>query len=294
VKTRMFIAVACGAATSLWAASVPDVAAVRVTPQSIMVEVDAADPRFVVEQFTLDGTGRLAVAASDGSGLMQVTMPAPSATAAFYRVIGGLQPVFLADPKLEAAIRGALGGGKIGPANWLYDEDINQLSSLALSGSGLLSLAGLDGQIRLHSVDVGGNALASLAGAEALSSVEVLRADGNALTSLEGLGAAPNLAELDASHNEVQDLGPLSPITTLRRVYLDHNRIQRLDALAGLTSLEVLDLSHNAVTDIGPLLDNAAAGGLGEGDVVYLVGNPITDDAGIVALRSRGVTVIFP
>jgi Leucine-rich repeat (LRR) protein len=270
------------------------VAAVRVTPQSIMVEVDAADPRFVVEQFTLDGTGRLAVAASDGSGLMQVTMPAPSATAAFYRVIGGLQPVFLADPKLEAAIRGALGGGKIGPANWLYDEDINQLSSLALSGSGLLSLAGLDGQIRLHSVDVGGNALASLAGAEALSSVEVLRADGNALTSLEGLGAAPNLAELDASHNEVQDLGPLSPITTLRRVYLDHNRIQRLDALAGLTSLEVLDLSHNAVTDIGPLLDNAAAGGLGEGDVVYLVGNPITDDAGIVALRSRGVTVIFP
>lgn len=284
----------CGSACSLIAASAPDVDALRVTPQAVTVVVDAADPRFVVEQFTLDGTSRLAVAASDGSGLMQVTVPAPSATAAFFRVIGGLQPVFLADPKLEAAIRGALGGGKIGPPNWLYDEDINQLSSLALSGSGLLSLAGLDGQIRLHSVDVGGNALASLEGTGAIASLEVLRADGNALTSLAGLGAAPQLVELDASHNEVQDLAPLSSIGTLRRVYLDHNRIDRLDALAGLTSLEVLDLSHNAVTDVGPLLDNAAAGGLGEGDVVYLVGNPIADESGIVALRSQGVTVIFP
>ena len=256
--------------------------------------VDAADPRFVIEQFTLDGGPGQAVAASDGTGSMRADVPVTTATSSFYRVIGGLQPVFLADPALEAAIRGALGEGKLGPANWLYDEDINLLPALAFSGSGLQSLAGLEGQLRLRSADFGGNALSSLAGAGALSSLEILRADGNAITSLTGLGSAPHLVELDASHNEVQDLDPLSTIATLRRIYLDHNRITRLDALAGLTDLEVLDLSHNQVTDLAPLLDNAAAGGLGEGDVVYLVGNPIADEAGIVALRSRGVTVIFP
>ncbi len=294
MKHLLSVIAVCCLVADLWAASAPEVSALRISPQGVSVTVDAADPRFVVEQFTLDGGSGQAVAASDGTGLMRAEVPVTTATSSFYRVISGLQPVFLADPALEAAIRGALGGGKLGPANWLYDEDINQLSSLAFSGAGLLSLAGLGGQIRLQAADLGGNALSSLEGADALGSLEVLRVDGNAITSLAGLGAAPQLVELDASHNLVQDLEPLSPMATLRRVYLDHNRISRLDALAGLTNLDVLDLSYNQVTDIAPLLDNAAAGGLGEGDVVYLVGNPIADESGIVALRSRGVTVIFP
>jgi len=279
---------------NLHAATAPEVTAVRVTPQGMTVFVDAEDTRFVVEQFSLEGTSGIAVAASDGSGSMQVSVPVADATIAYFRVIGGLQSVFLADPTLEAAIRSALGSGKLGPENWLYDEDINQLSAMDFSGHGLLSLAGLDGQLRLNAMDVGGNALLSLDGVDALTELETLRADGNAITSLVGLGAAQNLVEIDVSHNDVKDLDPLSPIATLRRVYLDHNRVVRLDALAGMSHLEVLDLSHNQVTDIGPLLDNAAAGGLGEGDVVYLTGNPIADETDIVTLRSHGVTVFFP
>jgi len=53
----------------------------------------------------------------------------------------------------------------------------------------------------------------------------------------------------------------------------------------------VVDLSGNQITDISPLVENT---GLGEGDHVYLAGNPLSADAvdaNVQQLMSRGVRV---
>ena len=60
-----------------------------------------------------------------------------------------------------------------------------------------------------------------------------------------------------------------------------------------LKNLEWLDLSYNPITDLSPLV---AHSGLGDGDLVYLEGIPLTDQSRtehIPALQARGVTVRY-
>ena len=99
---------------------------------------------------------------------------------------------------------------------------------------------------------------------------------------------------LDVSHNLLTDLTPLAGLTGLTALYADHNGIVSVAPLADLTGLTTLDLANNRITDLTPLLDNARAGGLGAGDVVYLSGNPIASESQVADLRGFGVTVYYP
>ena len=79
----------------------------------------------------------------------------------------------------------------------------------------------------------------------------------------------PNLEELDLSGNSISDLSPLSELTNLAQLWLYDNHIH----------------------DIQPLVDNE---GLGAGDWVWLMDNPLSNEAidtDIVTLEARGVNV---
>ena len=74
---------------------------------------------------------------------------------------------------------------------------------------------------------------------------------------------------------------------------LQGNRIEDLVPLAGATAMLTLNLDDNRVVDIADLVANA---GIGDGDSISLVGNPLGADAlltHIPELESRGVTVEY-
>ena len=63
--------------------------------------------------------------------------------------------------------------------------------------------------------------------------------------------------------------------------------------LSGLTRLESLFLRDNQISDAGPLVENQ---GLGEGDVVNLEANPLSEESlsiHIPQLQARGVSVVY-
>ena len=60
---------------------------------------------------------------------------------------------------------------------------------------------------------------------------------------------------------------------------LESNQVENLTGLEGLSHLRWLDLEHNGVTDLAALITNAVNGGLGDGDELWLRGNPLTGSA---------------
>ena len=80
-------------------------------------------------------------------------------------------------------------------------------------------------------------------------------------------------------------------MTKLTWLSLYGNQVSDVGPLQGLTSLHELFLHSNQIVDIAPLAANT---GLDDGDVLYLIGNPLSAesiDIHIPALESRGVTV---
>ena len=104
---------------------------------------------------------------------------------------------------------------------------------------------------------------------------------------------AKYLQELRLSHNQIADVTPLANLKSLQELELWDNQITDVTPLANLTSLKWLWLSSNQIEDLAPLVANT---GLGEGDRVYLSGNPLSTQAlteQIPALQAKGVEVSY-
>ena len=85
----------------------------------------------------------------------------------------------------------------------------------------------------------------------------------------------------------------MAALTSMQELILSNNKIVDLSSLSGLSNLSWLWLANNRIEDLSPLVDNT---GLGEGDEVFLEGNPLSDQAmeeQIPALESRGVQVSY-
>jgi len=109
-------------------------------------------------------------------------------------------------------------------------------------------------------------------------------------TVLEGLS---NLRELTLDHGGLGEIPPLAESAVLLELNLEGNQIDDLAPLAGREHLRVLDLDDNRVHDVAPLVENT---GLGEGDTISLVGNPLGADAlltQVPELESRGASVAY-
>lgn len=275
------------------AESEPVIAGFHVAGESIHLFVQPETNRYVIEQIDLGGVTRCAVGYAE-QAVGGIALTGPDDRLVFFRVLAGLTPVFMVDARMEAAVRDAVGLNKIQPANWLYDADLAGLDRLALSGQQIQSLEGLPEGMVQETLDLGGNRLPTLQGLPVSPSLRCLRVDGNTISSLAGLPTLAGLVELDASHNQIVDLQPLMIQTGLNILYLDANNITDLVPLARLLDLRILDLANNRITSLSPLLANAAAGGLGLGDVVNLVGNPLADENEVATLRGYGIDVIYP
>ena len=106
-------------------------------------------------------------------------------------------------------------------------------------------------------------------------------------------GHLGNLTRLDASNANISDLTGLEGATNLRILNLRGNSVSDISAVAGLTNLTWLSLGRNNISDISSLVANT---GLGEGDEVYVKGNPLSYQfihTHIPTLQSRGVRVEF-
>ena len=85
----------------------------------------------------------------------------------------------------------------------------------------------------------------------------------------------------------------MAGLTKLKVLELGDSNISDISVVAGLTKLERLYLDRNNITDISPLVANT---GLGSGDEVYIVGNPLSYSSiytHIPVLQERGVEVFF-
>ena len=193
------------------------------------------------------------------------------------------------DPNLETVLRSLLGK----PTGALMYSDLLTFTELEISGGGIASVSGL----------------------EHCENLVILRATDNALTDLSPLANLQNLEALDLVVNQISDVGPLATLTKLTQLHLGQNVISDISSLSSLTALTVLrvhannivdigavqpmtqlewlSLTGNAVTDLTALVNNS---GIGQGDIVELHGNPLSETAinvQIPALQARGVDVRF-
>jgi len=114
----------------------------------------------------------------------------------------------------------------------------------------------------------------------------------NQISVLPPLPNLTSLTRLIIFSNQIEDISHLADLTKLTWLYVNNNDLSDISSLTGLTRLIRVQLSHNSISDIEPLVDNT---GLGEGDTVWLEGNPLSAEADdhIDDLRARGVTVYY-
>ncbi len=234
-----------------------------------------------------------------------------------------------ADAALEEAVRAELGleGGLV-PVSMA-----SEVTQLWASAEGIATLEGIECLVNLEELFISDNSIDSLhplaglpikwlsadgnpmdnlddAGVSLLTTVEVLSLEGcgffqidavnmpslrdlyiddNNVNDISPLGSLPNLEWLYAQGNAVQSLPSLSP--SVRKLVLNGNSINSLLQVAGLPQLEGLQLMGN---DITGGLEAVLASGLGEGEHLFLQGNPVdclAEEMNMEALEANGVIV---
>jgi len=227
-------------------------------------------------------------------------------------VVGcGPEAVTFADPNLEGVIREAIDK----PTGDIYPEDLEGLTELHAVGRIISDLTGLEYATNLRSLGLAGNQISDISPLANLTELTFLDIMANQISDISPLAGLSNLERLDLSGNEISDIAPLerltglqeldlvvnqivdiSPLeglTNLTHVHLGENQIGDIYPLRGFTNLEWLILQHNEISDISPLVDNP---GLGEGDEVWLIDNPLSEQSineFIPELEARGVDVRY-
>ncbi len=239
--------------------------------------------------------------------------------------------VVFPDPKLEAAIREAIGkpSGDIKQSDFddlteFYADDrgivdlagleyctgltvlalvenqigdisplsgLTSLDLLGLSSNRISDLSPLSNLMSLRTVFLEDNRIGDLSPLSGLTSLEYLQLDANRISDLSPLSGLTSLECLYLNLNQIGDISPISSLAGLWWLGLSVNQISNLSPLSGLTSLKDLDLSVNQISDIEPLASNP---GMADADIVSLSNNPLNSNsvnACIPALEGRGVIV---
>ena len=182
----------------------------------------------------------------------------------------------------------------------LYNNNISDISSLAgmvnltrlyIYDNSVSDLSPLTEKINLQDLAIGDNSvsdLSPLAGSVHLVRLELYN---NNISDISSLAAMPHLTFLHLGDNSVSDLSPLERLTNLDGLDLWYNSVSDLSPLAELNGLTFLQIDGNLVSDLSPLVANT---GLGDGDEVYVQGNPLSYASihtHIPILLERGVEV---
>ena len=187
-----------------------------------------------------------------------------------YTVNGVVEPVSLADPALEQAVRQMLSRSSDsvlttadlwGITELSVTEEMQDLSDLqyftGLTALTLESHPGTDLQflskmtklerLNLSGTTVGADILPMIG---AMSQLRELNLANCGLSTLAGLENLQNLQILNLTSNSVSDLQPLAGNTSLQELNLQQNAVTSFAPLAGLTELTRLDLSSNLLTNL--------------------------------------------
>ncbi len=213
------------------------------------------------------------------------------------------------DPNLEQVIREEIGK----PTGEICAYDLLGLYDLDEPDRSIVDLTGLEFCTDLFALFINDNQISDIGPLAGLKDLNYLGLDSNLisdisplaeLTNLKGLFLHDNqigdisplaglsgLSELWLEYNQIRDISPLAGLTGLWKLHLDNNQITDISALTGMINLSWLHLDNNRISDVLPLVDNT---GIGNGDNVYLNGNPLSSTScatHIPTLESRGVYV---
>ncbi len=188
--------------------------------------------------------------------------------------------VRIPDHNLRAAIEAEL---RVTPGSTLTASNMARLTDISARNANISDLTGLETAINLTWLDLGS---------------EYVEAEGrsinsNSVSDLSPLAGLTNLTFLGLSDNSISDISPVAELNNLTSLSLGNNNISDISPVAGLNNLTSLLLWDNSISDISPLVANT---GLGEEDLVFVTGNPLSYLSlytHIPALQSRGVTVVF-
>ena len=203
--------------------------------------------------------------------------------------VKGEAAVAFGDANLEAAVREATGLGQ----EPIYPSDLAGLTSLSAVHKNINSLRGMEHCRNLESLYLQGNEIRDISPLAGLTALTVLIVHDNQINDVSALAGLTGLTTLQVSANRVVDIRPLTTLTNLEYLYLAANDISDIAPLLGLTGLSIVMLTDNRVSDISPLVNNP---GLGEGDSVGLMGNPLSETSRtrhLSDLRERGVSVVW-
>ena len=170
---------------------------------------------------------------------------------------------------------------------------LNNLEWLLLHTNQISDLTPLAGLNNLTHLGLRRNQISDLTPLAGLNNLIYLELDYNRIADLTPLAQLNNLERLRLNTNQISDLNPLADLNSLTFLDLATNQISDLTSLASLDNLKWLFLQENQIKNIKPLVANT---GLGEGDAIYLHGNPLSDQARnehILALKVRGVAIIL-
>ena len=173
---------------------------------------------------------------------------------------------------------------------------LTSLTSLLLARNQIpdvTPLAGLTALAGLERLGLEYNGISDITPLGGLTSLTDLGLSGNPISDLAPLGGLTALAMLGLNNMPISDLTPLANLASLSRLYLYSCRITNVSPLARLTALSDVDLGANQIADVAALARNF---GIGSGDSVNLLGNPLSRASvytHIPAMQRRGVRVYF-
>jgi len=170
---------------------------------------------------------------------------------------------------------------------------LTNLTTVYLENTQISDISALATITSLTWLDLASNQISGISPLANLSNLTTLKLGNNQIGDITPLANLTNLMELDLNDNEVSDISPLGSLINLTRLWLHGNQISNVSALTNLTDLDMLGLMQNPISDISPLVDNL---GLGEGDTVILVNNPLSEESintYVPQLEARGVTVEY-
>lgn len=135
---------------------------------------------------------------------------------------------------------------------------------------------------RIYDIDLAGITGMTLPGQEVaitelgeFANLDKLSLAGSGLTALGDLSPLSGLTWLNLSSNELVSVTSLAVLDNLEALNLEKNQIADLSGIESLTHLRWLDLEDNQVADLSLVVSNAVSGGLGEGDELWVRGNPL-------------------
>ncbi len=226
-----------------------------------------------------------------------------------------LEAVAFPDRNLEAAIRETIDK----PEGSISPSDLEEVTSLSLSGQMITDLTGLEYCVNLKTLEINDNWIGDMSSLAALTNLTSLVVDSEqvedaslvasltgvrvleivdipdetveaalrgAIGKPEGAIYASELEQIESfslTGIRIEDLTGLGRCTGLTRLSLEESWISDIAPLAGLSNLSVLSLRGNRISDVTPLA------GLSNLSVLSLRDNRVTDIAPLAGLSNLSI-----